>query len=75
MSALKLAATRKECVSYTFVSIRVFFFRTYPFRVADAGASRIQSGVSQSTSCIQASKLAGAAVQLPSTFSFADMIG
>ena len=75
MSALKPAVMGRECRTYTFVSMRVFFFRTHPSRVADVGASRIQSGVSQSTSCIQASKLAGAAVQLPSTFSFADMIG
>jgi len=46
MSALKPTVMGRECRTYTFVSMRVFFFRTYPSRVADIGASRIQSSVS-----------------------------
>jgi hypothetical protein len=51
-----------------------FFFYS-PSWPANAGASGIQSSVSQSTSCIHASKLSEPAIQSPEAASFVDMIG
>ena len=56
-------------------SLACVFFFTHPPWAADAGASGIQSSVSQSMNCIHASKSSGPVVQLPGAVSFLDMIG